>query len=295
MKTNAVFKGAHNRCLDLLGSLSPGDGIGSESSLAEALGISRTTVRAVLDGLETADIVRSSAGQRVLVRRPGEGERFPEPQTESTAALVERRFMEWILTGGCQPGESINCSELARRFGTSNSAVREYMNRFLRFGLVERRVNSNWTFKGITSDFAFEICEIREIFELRSARRFAALPDGDPAWAALSAVETAHRDLEPHMSERYSEFSRLDERLHRIIYDASRNRFIVEFYDILTMIFHYHYQWNKTDERERNVVALREHLAYISALRSRDLRAVDAACRLHLRSARETLVRSISA
>ena len=86
MKTNAVFKGAYNRCLDLLDGLSPGDGIGSESSLAEALGISRTTVRAVLDGLERAEIVRPRAGQRVLARRPVESERFPEPQPESTAA-----------------------------------------------------------------------------------------------------------------------------------------------------------------------------------------------------------------
>lgn len=294
MKTNAVFKGAYNRCLDLLDGMSPGDGLGSEASLADALGISRTTVRAVLDGLEKADIVGSRAGQRVLVRRPVAGERFPELQTESTAALVERRFMEWILTGDCRPGEPISCSELARRFGTSNSAVREYMNRFQRFGLVERRVNSTWTFKGITSDFAAEICEIREIFELRSARRFAALPDDDPAWAELRSVEAAHRDLAPHMAERYAEFSRLDERLHRIVYDASRNRFIVEFYDILTMIFHYHYQWNKADEKERNTVALREHLAYMAALRGRDLKAIDAACRLHLRSARDTLMRSIA-
>ncbi len=37
-------------------------------------------------------------------------------------------------------------------------------------------------------------------------------------------------------------------------------------YDVISMIFHHHYQWNRQNERERNVVAMREHLAYIDAL-----------------------------
>ena len=44
------------------------------------------------------------------------------------------------------------------------------------------------------------------------------------------------------------------------------NQFIDRFYDLITLIFHYHYQWNKRDERQRNEVALEEHLSYIDAL-----------------------------
>ena len=29
---------------------------------------------------------------------------------------------------------------------------------------------------------------------------------------------------------------------HRLINDASRNRFIEDFYDVISLIFHYHYQ-----------------------------------------------------
>ncbi len=60
------------------------------------------------------------------------------------------------------------------------------------------------------------------------------------------------------------------------------------------MIFHYHYQWRKHDERQRNEVAIGEHLAYIDALVGRDIAAVDAVCRIHLASARETLIRPTS-
>jgi hypothetical protein len=39
---------------------------------------------------------------------------------------------------------------------------------------------------------------------------------------------------------------------------------MVSFYDLISMIFHYHYQWNKRDEKQRNIAAMREHLIYIA-------------------------------
>ena len=62
----------------------------------------------------------------------------------------------------------------------------------------------------------------------------------------------------------------------------------------MTLIFHYHYQWNKRDERQRNEVAIREHLDYIDALLSKDRRAIGAACRAHLASAKLTLMQAVS-
>ena len=86
----------------------------------------------------------------------------------------------------------------------------------------------------------------------------------------LAGLEVEHRELLLAMDQRYHDFSDLDERFHRLVNDASHNRFIVDFYDVISLIFHYHYQWNKIDERQRNEAALLEHLDYIEALFSRD-------------------------
>ena len=72
------------------------------------------------------------------------------------------------------------------------------------------------------------------------------------------------------------------------------NRFIADFHDIISLIFHYHYQWRKADEKERNAAAIREHLAYIEALTTRNEDRIETACRRHLKSARNTLLASIS-
>ena len=293
MKSNAVFKRAHNRCLNKLAGAVPGTLLPAEAKLALDLDVSRTTVRAVLSSFASTGIICRDGSARRLARPPLEADYFPEAQTESTGAAVERRFMEWILQGDIRPGKLINCAELARQFSTSTTAIREHLAHFNHFGLLERRPNSAWMFKGITADFAAEIYEIREMFELRSAHRFAELAPDARAWSELDIIEREHHQLLANIDERYREFSRLDERLHRLVHDASQNRFVVNFYDVISMIFHYHYQWNKADEKERNFVAIHEHLAYIAALRSRDLRTIDAKCRTHLRTARKTLLQSI--
>ena len=73
------------------------------------------------------------------------------------------------------------------------------------------------------------------------------------------------------------------------------NRFITDFYDIIAIVFHYHYQWNKTHARQRNERAILEHLDYIDALKSRDPARIAETCRVHLNSARETLLASLPA
>ena len=106
-------------------------------------------------------------------------------------------------------------------------------------------------------------------------------------------IKTEHIELLKEADTRFTDFSELDERFHRCVNDVSRNRFIVGFYDVISMIFHYHYQWNKQDERERNIAAIHEHLAYIDALQSRNASAVAKSCEAHMATARLTLMASI--
>jgi DNA-binding GntR family transcriptional regulator len=294
VKTDTVFKRAFNDALDLVARLPEGDQLPSENTLSAQLGVSRTTVRKVIASLKAAGMV-SGAGRHRSVSPPGDAiRRYPLAETVPMAAQVEERFMEWMLRDNARPGTAINELDLARKFGVATTGIREFLNRFQRFGLIERRPNAGWVFKGFTTSFSLELFEIREMFELRSARALAAMPDTSPHWVQLEALRREHVQLLDEIDARYHDFSDLDSRFHRLISSAAPNRFIDSFYDIITVIFHYHYQWNKQDERQRNEVAIREHLTYIDALLSRNVGMVELACRAHLTSARETLLRSTS-
>jgi len=293
MKSDAVFKKSFNTLLDHVGVLGRGCILESESRLAEILNVSRTTVRKSLTELERRGIVHRDGSRLETQKRPSRSDYFPTEDTVATSDQVEQKFLEWILRGDRRPGQQINGTELAREFDVSTIAIRDYLNRFTRFGLVEKRENSGWVIRGFNKEFALELFEVRELFELRSALAFAKQPADAPAWKALKAIEQEHQALLADIKTRYHDFSRLDERFHRLIYDASKNRFIEDFHDVISLIFHYHYQWNKADERERNAVAIAEHLDTIKALQTRDPEKIEKACRRHLASARETLLRSI--
>ncbi len=294
MKTDTVFKRTFNNTLDLVCRLSDGEPLPSETTLSARLGVSRTTVRKVIASLAEKGIVTGN-GRNRIVRLPKKTiRRFPQAETVPMAAQVEERFMEWMLRDDARPGMQINELELARQFGVATTGIREFLNRFQRFGLIEKRPNAGWVFKGFTTNFALELFEIREMFELRSARALAAMPETSPIWTQLEALQREHLDLLDEIEDRYHDFSDLDSRFHRLISSAAPNRFIGSFYDIIAVIFHYHYQWSKHDERQRNEVAIREHLTYIEALFSRNVTMVELACRAHLVSAKETLLRSTS-
>ena len=294
MRSETVFKRTFNRALDLLANAKLKSGIASENILKKDLNTSRTTVRKVLGEMQRRKILAGVSGDRYVVRQPKRSDYYPDVETVSTSVQVESKFLEWILRSDRKGGDLVNGMELARQFGVSTNAIREYLNRFSRFGLIERRPNSSWVIRGFTKEFALELFEVRELFETRSAMVFAAQPEHSPIWKALRKLESEHRTLLRSISRRYHDFSHLDERFHRLINNTSNNRFIVDFYDIISLIFHYHYQWNKVDEKQRNRSAILEHLNYIEALLSRDPKRVELACKTHLNSARRTLLASIS-
>ena len=70
MKTNTVFKRAHSQSLSRLSAVAIGSDIGSEPHWAQALGVSRTTVRAVTAALAAKGIVAQEGRRKLLLRRP---------------------------------------------------------------------------------------------------------------------------------------------------------------------------------------------------------------------------------
>ena len=294
MKTDSVFKRAFNDARDIVVGIGSGGALPSENELSGQLGVSRTTVRKVLSALTQQKMVSGSGRERSVTGKVKTLKKYPLAQTISVADQVERRFMEWMLRDNTLPGTVINELDLARRFGVATTVIREFLNRFQHFGLIEKKPSAGWLFKGFTPAFAVELFEIREMFELRSARAFAALPGDSPLWHRLVSMREEHVALLKEIDSRFHDFSDLDSRFHRLINSAAPNRFIDSFYDIITLIFHYHYQWNKRDERQRNEVAVREHLDYIEALQARDIAMIERACRAHLGSAKQTLISSTS-
>ncbi len=292
-KTNRLYKSTYNQCLDRLRAYQVGDALPPEVDFANRFGTSRTTVRAVLGLLREQGIVEWHGRRKQLLRAPRPADYYQALEIRSTEETIETAFMQWVLGGDLAPGTFLNESDLARRLGVSTSALREFLIRFSRFGLIEKQPNRHWVLSGFTKEFALELSDVREMFELRSVATLTRQVDDPHHRRELDRLEAEHQSLRARIGTDYLEFSRLDDRFHRFLNATTGNRFINDFQDLISLIFHYHYRWKKSDERERNAFAIEGHLRLIAAIKTGDVEQAEAACLSHLQSARQTLVDSV--
>jgi DNA-binding GntR family transcriptional regulator len=292
-RTDERFREAFNAALLLCETMKPDDQLPSEKELASRLDVSRTVVRAILDRLREAGIITWEGRNKRLKRLPLESDRLAIQDGQLDEQQLERQFLDWILRFDVAPGTALNVSELRRRFPVTPHMLHEFLASLSRFGLVRRRPKGGWELVGFTREFAVELSEFRMVLELNAVAHLVELPETDPIWEKLDHLEQQHRDLAAEIDTRYHDFSLLDEAFHTTIGSAVKNRFAAEFQKIISLIFHYHFQWDKTHERQRNEAAIGEHLRLIAALKARDAKAAAEAASDHLKTSKQTLLSSL--
>lgn len=292
-RTDTRFRQSHNAMLDMLSGMAPGAGLPSEVQLAAQFGVSRTVIRAVVQKLGANGILHGSGRDKRLLRVPKPKDHLPLREDYIGREELEARFLDWVLRFDVPAGTALNITQLARQFMVPPHALQEFLASLGQSGLIERRPRGGWRLLGFTADYAVELSEFRQVLELNAIRVFTTLPDDHPAWAALASIREEHLDLLQRIEQDFHDFSRLDGRFHALLNSVVRNRFVAEFQKVISLIFHYHYQWDKTMERFRNEAAIREHLTIIAALQARDTGEAKARARAHLATSKETLLTSM--
>lgn len=272
-----------------------GQSLPSENVLAKQLEVSRTVVRGVLDRLAEVGLIRLNGRDKIIQRAVRKSDFAEEPAAFLGIEELENQFFDWILRMDVPPRTVLNVAQIAKDFHVAPHTLQEFLSSLSRYGIVQRRPRGGWQLEGFTEAFALELSEFRTVLEMNAVRRFVSLPKDHPAWAKLIKLEDQHRQLLSRIEVDFHDFSKLDETFHFTINEIVDNRFIRDFQKIISLIFHYHFQWNKEDERCRNEAAIHEHLAYIEALRSGDLMRAEAAAYRHLATSAKTLVRSLRA
>lgn len=289
-RSDRIFKSSYNKALDQL--LYERD-ISSISGLARHLDISRNTARRVFQALKNSGILATEKNDWKVTRPPTREDYFPEKEVLPIESVLETAFMEWTLKEEIGPGTRFSEAAIARKLGASPSSVREFLLRLSKHGFIRKEPQKSWVLEGFTRAYAEEIHEVRLLFELRTIEKLVVLAEDDPFWPSITRMMIEHRELLENYEQRYLDFPKLDARFHRLLNSASRNRFIESFQDVISLIFHYHYRWNKADEKERNYVALQEHLRVIEAIILRKPADAKAALGAHLETAQLTLTKSI--
>jgi DNA-binding GntR family transcriptional regulator len=286
-KPNTLLKRTSNALLDHIAAAGGGL-MGSDSALARQFDVSRTTVRAALERLIALGVLRRDDGGVVAARTPRASDYFDDAETSGPQDQIESIFMQRVLQGDWRPGHMFSEAELARDSNASTVSVREFLIGFSRFGLIAKQPRGGWVLQEFHDGFATEVADMRELIEMAAMAR---LPDGhDPAFLGAADVMIArHRAIESALPERYAEFPPLDRDFHLWLIGHLQNRFARDFFDIVSFLFHYHYQWDKRHETERGRVAIAEHLTILTALRAGKRDFAIKAMSAHLTTSRRSL------
>lgn len=264
----------------------------SQSALAEMYNISRTTVRHMLSHLGECGVLT----QVGIVRKPDHDDGFACTTASMTEQnrIFEQAFFTMINQRQLRAGESFSELQLARAAGVSPVVVREYLLKFERYNLIKNEKRGQWSMKQFDQAYAEQLFELREMLETHSLQHFLNLPDDDPRWLQAKTLLERHRILRDSIGSSFRMFSQLDREFHALLLSAADNVFFNQSLEIISVIFHFHYQWDESDLKQRNIIAIDEHMTILSALICRsDLDATLALCN-HLNSAKQSMIRSIN-
>ena len=268
----------------------------SQSALAEMYNISRTTVRHMLSHLGECGVLTQVGSHYVIVRKPDHDDGFACTTASMTEQnrIFEQAFFTMINQRQLRAGESFSELQLARAAGVSPVVVREYLLKLERYNLIKNEKRGHWSMKQFDQAYAEQLFELREMLETHSLQHFLNLPDDDPRWLQAKTLLERHRILRDSIGSSFRMFSQLDREFHALLLSAADNVFFNQSLEIISVIFHFHYQWDESDLKQRNIIAIDEHMTILSALICRsDLDATLALCN-HLNSAKQSMIRSIN-
>ncbi len=292
-RSDTRFREAYNLILDYCDTLPLGSAMPAENTLSDIAGVSRTVIRRCLTRLQETGLISWDGRDKHILRASNLSDRISVPDAHGSSDDLEQRFLDWILRFDVPANTPLSVAELSRNFGVPQHEFKEFLAGLSRFGLVARRKQGGWMLLGFTREFAVELSDFRSVLELHAVAQVVEAPVDHPVWQQLSEIREAHHALKERIDIDFHEFPKLDEAFHGAINSVVKNRFVEEFQKVISLIFHYHYMWDKTHEKQRNSAAIDEHLAIIDALEARDREAAQRTAERHLRTSKTTLLSSL--
>jgi DNA-binding GntR family transcriptional regulator len=266
----------------------------NDIELTKLLNISRTTVRACVERLCETGLIKRDGPNKVVLRKTSADDFYDIKDKNSTKDVqIEKYFLELINTGQLLPGDRFSELSLAKNSDCTTITVREFLIKFSNNGLIEKIPRGRWRMVKFDEEFARELVSFRQMVEMRAITELLKMPKDNPIWQELEDILAQHQAVSADMETRYLEFPDLDKALHYAIKKSSNNRFTNQFYDIVSFVCHYHYQWDKTGELERFTTAINEHIDILNNLVTHNTAGAIMSMERHLQSAETTLLRCV--
>jgi DNA-binding GntR family transcriptional regulator len=149
---------------------------------------------------------------------------------DTSKELIYRELRREIIMGHRNPGERFSVEEIARRYATSVTPVRDALQMLNQEGLVTIKPRSGYFVSRITLKELRDMLELRRILEIAAIER-AVLRITDEQIALLKSVHAGYSGDDDVSYDRYTDENR---RFHYLLAEASGN------HELAAMLGHLH-------------------------------------------------------
>ena len=220
-------------------------------------------------------------------------ERNPDSGGQSLRARAYENFRQQILQANVRPGQFVSQRELMQLLNMPLGAVRELIPRLETEGLLRTVPQRGLQIAHVDLKLIHNAFQLRSLLEREAALHFAQVVSD----AELSAIEAAHLDIieraqsQPGITDDLlTDATSVDWGLHDQMIDALGNELISQAYRINSLRARLIHLERATLSAEILLPAMKEHLALIQALKSRDPAQVALALNHHIHSAHERVL-----
>lgn len=270
----------------------------SQTNLAAIYNVSRTTIKHAIDYLVEKGVFKIEDGLVIIVRTPTDTDKQSYIQVNNSNGnnflQLESYLQSAVQKKQIKPSDIFTELQLAKAAKVDVQTVRAYLTQFSRFHLVTQLGHGQWKLLEFTQYYADKLFELREMLECHALKCFIELPKDDIRWVDMKFLYEEHKELSKDIVNRYTDFALLDHRFHSLLLSAANNPFINDFIDLISLIFHFHYQWDNRNLQTRNILAVSEHLAILMSILSKDYESAKNELKHHLQTAKKTLIAGIS-
>ena len=199
-------------------------------------------------------------------------------QGRSGAEIAYDLILDSLQNGRIQAGDRVREEELAEQLELSRTPVREALRRLEADGIVEHRPRSGAIIRQLSHTEVVELYEMRVVLE-RTAATLAAQHGVEAEFNHLQDINQtlAHESSNPNRA------AALNQQFHKGLYQAGRNRFLLEAARSLNNSLLLLGPTTLADESRVELV-VDQHQSIIDALKLRDAAAAGAAAELHLQT-----------
>ena len=209
------------------------------------------------------------------------------------AKFAYETLRDEILTLGLTPGQLLDETSLAERFGMSRSPVREALIRLAGDDLVVMLANRSTIVSPIDVQSFPKYVEALDIAQRMTTRLAAQLRSA----ADLDQIAARQQDFEAAVgSGDHLRMSEANKQFHMAIATAGRNPYLTAFYDRLLnqgrRMLHLHFDYLERTHDGHLLTA--EHTQMLAAIAARDVARADDIAHAHTRQFRDNFLRFLT-